>query len=303
MKRFEEGTITIPYPWVEGDPHTIKLITENGIITEGEIAAATLTPEPNWNNFLNYGFIGFYVGIVPIALGLLWYPFMKRFKRKWINALLALTVGLLLFLFVGTLADGFEIGAEAPAVFQGNMVVIIGATLTFLLLVGFDQYQQIKQNAKGHSPFRLALLMATGIGLHNFGEGLAIGSSFALGEAALGTFLIIGFTLHNITEGIGIAAPLLKTKPKLKDFFVLGTVAGAPAILGTWFGGFIFSPIWGALFLGIGAGAILQVIFVITKMLIEDHKKYNEPSISWIDFSSFAIGLLIMYFTAFFVKY
>lgn len=303
LKRFEEGTITIPYPWVEGDPHTIKLITENGIITEGEIAATTLTPEPNWNNFLNYGFIGFYVGIVPIALGLLWYPFMKRFKRKWINALLALTVGLLLFLFVGTLADGFEIGAEAPTVFQGNMVVIIGATLTFLLLVGFDQYQQIKQNAKGHSPFRLALLMATGIGLHNFGEGLAIGSSFALGEAALGTFLIIGFTLHNITEGIGIAAPLLKTKPKLKDFFVLGTVAGAPAILGTWFGGFIFSPIWGALFLGIGAGAILQVIFVITKMLIEDHKKYNEPSISWIDFSSFAIGLLIMYFTAFFVKY
>ncbi|MFP3126610.1 ZIP family metal transporter [Ectobacillus funiculus] len=303
LKRFEEGKVTIPYPWVEGDPHAIKLITENGIVVEGEIAAATLTPEASWSSFLNYGFIGFYVGIVPITLGLLWYPFMKRFKRNWINAILALTVGLLLFLFVGTLADGFEIGAEAPSVFQGNMVVIIGAALTFLLLIGFDQYQQRKEESKSYSPFKIALLMAIGIGLHNFGEGLAIGSSFALGEAALGTFLIIGFTLHNITEGIGIAAPLLRTKPSIKDFLILGTIAGAPAILGTWFGGFIFSPILGALCLGIGAGAILQVIYVITKMLIEDHRTHKEPSVSWLNLSGFTIGLLIMYFTAFFVKF
>ncbi|ASS92906.1 ZIP family metal transporter [Peribacillus simplex] len=303
LERFEEGMVTIAYPWVEGDPHAIKLITENGIITEGEVAAATLTPETTWSNFLNYGIIGFYVGIVPITLGLLWYPFMKRFSRKWINAILALTVGLLLFLFVGTLADGFEIGAEAPSVFQGNMVVIIGASLTFLLLIGFDQYQQRKQKKKGYSPLGLALLMATGIGLHNFGEGLAIGSSFSLGEAALGTFLIIGFTLHNITEGIGIAAPLLKTTPRFRDFLLLGVIAGAPAIAGTWVGGFIFSPIWGALFLGIGAGAILQVIYVISKMLIEDHRTHNEASVSWLNLSGFSIGLLIMYFTAFFVKF
>ncbi|WHY54311.1 ZIP family metal transporter [Peribacillus simplex] len=303
LERFDEGKVTISYPWVEGDPHTIKLITENGIISEGEVAAATLTPEVTWSNFLNYGLIGFYVGIVPITLGLLWYPFMKRFSRKSINGILALTVGLLLFLFVGTLADGFEIGAEAPSVFQGNMVVIIAASLTFLLLIGFDQYQQRKQEKKGYSPFGLALLMAAGIGLHNFGEGLAIGSSFALGEAALGTFLIIGFTLHNITEGIGIAAPLLKTTPRYRDFLLLGVIAGAPAIAGTWVGGFIFSPIWGALFLGIGAGAILQVIYVITKILIEDHRKHNEASVSWLNLSGFAIGLLIMYFTAFFVKF
>ncbi len=303
LNRFDDGKVTIMYPWIEGDPHVIKIITENGIITEGEIAAATLTPEASWSSFLNYGFIGFYVGIVPITLGLLWYPFMKRFNRKWINSILALTVGLLLFLFVGTLADGFEIGIEAPSVFQGNMVVIIGAALTFLFLIGFDQYQYKRQESKGYSPFKLALLMATGIGLHNFGEGLAIGSSFALGEAALGTFLIIGFTLHNITEGIGIAAPLLKTKPSIKDFLILGTMAGAPAILGTWFGGFIFSPILGALFLGIGAGAILQVIYIITKMLIEDHRTHKEPSVSWLNLSGFAIGMLIMYFTAFFVKF
>ncbi|PUB14029.1 ZIP family metal transporter [Paenisporosarcina sp. OV554] len=303
FKRFEEGKVTINYPWVQGDPHVIKIITDNGIITEGEIAAATLTPEKSWSNFLNYGFIGFYVGVVPITLGLLWYPFMKRFSRKWINAILALTVGLLLFLFIGTLADGFEIGAEAPAVLQGNMVVILGALLTFILLIGFDQYQQKRLEKKAFSPFNIALLMAVGIGLHNFGEGLAIGTSFSLGEAALGTFLIIGFTLHNITEGIGIAAPLLKMKPRIRDFVLLGIIAGAPAILGTWFGGFIFSPILGALFLGIGAGAILQVIYVITKMLINDHKKHLEPTVSWLNFGGFAAGLLIMYLTAFFVKY
>jgi zinc transporter, ZIP family len=303
FKRFEEGVVTINYPWVQGDPHVIKIITENGIITEGEITAATLTPERTLSNFLNYGFIGFYVGVVPITLGLLWYPFMKRFSRKWINAILALTVGLLLFLFIGTLSDGFEIGAEAPMVLQGNMVVILGALLTFILLIGFDQYQQKKLQKKAYSPFNIALLMAVGIGLHNFGEGLAIGTSFSLGEAALGTFLIIGFTLHNITEGIGIAAPLLKMKPRIRDFVLLGIIAGSPAILGTWFGGFIFSPILGALFLGIGAGAILQVIYVITKMLINDHKKHLEPTVSWLNFSGFTIGLLIMYLTAFFVKY
>ena len=303
LNRFEDGKITIYYPWVEGDPHTILLISENGIITEAVIDAATLTPEFSWENVLNYGFIGFYVGIVPITLGLIWYPFMKRMKKSWINAILALTVGLLVFLFFGTLFDGFEIGAEAPSVFQGNMVVIICTVLTFLLLIGFDQYQHQRQKRNGFSPLGIALLMAIGIGLHNFGEGLAIGSSFALGEAALGTFLVIGFTLHNITEGIGIAAPLLKSKPKISQFLLLGTIAGAPAILGTWFGGFIFSPIWGAVFLGIGAGAILQVIFVISKMLMEDHKKNHEPVVSWMNFAGFTIGLLIMYFTAFFVKF
>ena len=95
-------------------------------------------------------------------------------------------------------------------------------------------------------------------------------------KAALGTFLVIGFTLHNITERIGIAAPLLKSKPKIRTFVLLGTIAGAPAILGTWFGGFVFSPILGAVFLGIGAGAILQVIVVISKMLMDDYKKKNE---------------------------
>ncbi|QUG43446.1 ZIP family metal transporter [Psychrobacillus sp. INOP01] len=303
FKRFEEGTVTINYPWVYGDPHTIKLITENGIITEAQIAAATRTPERSLSNFLNYGFIGFYVGVVPITLGLLWYPFMKRFSRKWINAILALTVGLLLFLFIGTLVDGFEIGAAAPVVLQGNMVVILGALLTFLFLIGFDQYQQKKQDKHVSSPLNISLLMAIGIGLHNFGEGLAIGTSFSLGEAALGTFLIIGFTLHNITEGIGIAAPLLKTSPRIRDFVLLGIIAGTPAILGTWFGGFIFSPILGALFLGIGAGAILQVIFVITKMLINEHKKHLEPVASLLNLCGFTIGLLIMYLTAFFVKY
>lgn len=303
FKRFEEGIVTINYPWVQGDPHFIKLITENGIITEGAIAAATLTPERSVSNFVHYGFIGFYVGVVPITLGLMWYPFMKRFSRKWINAILALTVGLLLFLFIGTLLDGFEIGAEAPAVLQGNMVVILGALLTFILLIGFDQHQQKKLEKKDSSPLNIALLMAVGIGLHNFGEGLAIGTSFSLGEAALGTFLIIGFTLHNITEGIGIAAPLLKMKPRMRDFIILGLIAGAPAILGTWFGGFIFSPILGALFLGIGAGAILQVIYVITRMLINEHKKHMEPAVTWLNLSGFTIGLLIMYLTAFFVKY
>ena len=122
-------------------------------------------------------------------------------------------------------------------------------------------------------------MIALGIGLHNLGEGLAIGSAFALGEAALGSFLVIGFTLHNITEGIGIAAPLLpssseadpagqqRPQPRFLTFVGLTLLAGSPAILGAWLGGFAFSPLLASIFLGVGLGAIWQVIVEVTRLL------------------------------------
>ncbi len=117
----------------------------------------------------------------------------------------------------------------------------------------------------------VATLIALGIGLHNLGEGLAIGAAFATGAAALGSFLVVGFTLHNITEGDGIAAPLLRGEmPGLLTFFGLAVLAGSPAILGTWIGSLAFSPFLAALFLSLGAGAILQVIWEVSKLLLKD---------------------------------
>ncbi|MUT68689.1 ZIP family metal transporter [Paenibacillus sp. NEAU-GSW1] len=302
LDRFDRATVSIPYPWVEGDPSEIKLITTNGLIFTGEVAAAMKTPEPSTKQFSQYALIGFYVGIVPVGLGLMWYPFLRRFSSKGIQAVLALTVGLLFFLVVDTIQEGLELGAEAPGLYQGTGIVWFGALLSFLLLLAVDQAGSRKSNAALY-PVRVSYKIAGGIGLHNLGEGLAIGAAFASGEAALGSFLIIGFTLHNITEGVGIAAPLLKTKPVWHTFIGLACLAGAPAIIGTWVGAFVFNDTLAALFFGIGAGAIIQVIYAIGKMIAKDAAAAGAPVVTWLNFFGVALGIALMYVTALLVNF
>jgi len=108
----------------------------------------------------------------------------------------------------------------------------------------------------------LATLVAIGIGVHNLGEGLAIGSSLALGELALGTFLIVGFMVHNVTEGLGIAAPVAEGAGSIGvgKLAALALVAGAPAVLGAWIGGFLTNDLLAVLFFAMAAGAALQVV-------------------------------------------
>jgi ZIP family zinc transporter len=299
IERFGQTEIKIPYGWVEAEPYNIVLITTSGLLFSGEVPVAAMTPELDANRFLQYALIGFYVGIVPVGLGLLWFPFMRRFSEKGIQAVLALTVGLLFFLVIDTFQEGFELGAEAPGVFQGTGLVWFAALLSFLFLLAVDQANERKGHASGK---RVAYKIAGGIGLHNLGEGLAIGAAFAAGKAALGTFLIIGFTLHNITEGVGIAAPLLKDRPTWRTFLALAVLAGGPAIIGTWTGGFVFNPTLAALFFGVGAGAILQVVYVISKMIVREANKSGSPAVSWSNFTGLTLGILIMYATAILVN-
>lgn len=297
--RLGKTEVSIPYGWVEGEPYTITLITTNGLLFTSEVAVAALTPVADANRFAQYALIGFYVGIVPIGLGLLWFPFLRRFSDKGIQGILALTVGLLFFLAVDTLQEGLELGADAPGIFQGTGLVWFGALLSFLFLLALDQ----ANDRKGiHNGKQVAYKIAGGIGLHNLGEGLAIGAAFAAGEAALGTFLIIGFTLHNITEGVGIASPLLKDRPTWRTFLTLALIAGAPAIVGTWIGGFVFNDTLAALFFGVGAGAIVQVIYVISKMVIREAAKSGRPAVSWVNLASLTLGIVLMYVTALFVS-
>jgi zinc transporter ZupT len=134
--------------------------------------------------------------------------------------------------------------------------------------------------------------------LHNLGEGLAIGSAFSIGEAALGVFLIVGFTLHNVTEGIGVAAPLVEHRPALKHFVGLALLAGGPAVLGTWIGAFTFSPFWTAVFLAIGVGAIVQVIYEVGRIIWRSQARAGEPGLTWSTYGGLAAGILLMYATA-----
>ena len=297
LSRLESAVIDIPYPWVDGEPLPISLVTTTGVTFPAGVDVAVQSPTTNGRTLLAYALLGIYVGVIPVALGMLWYPFMRRVDRKWMNAILALTIGLLVFLFVDTLFEALELAALAPGVFQGVPVVFFGVLLSLgvLLAVGRRSGEQ--------TPQRVAALIALGIGLHNFGEGLAIGAAFATGAAALGSFLVVGFTLHNITEGVGIVAPLTRVKrPPLHVFLLLALLAGGPAILGTWIGGLAFSPFLAAIFLSIGAGAILQVIWEVSRLLTRDARAAGGSALTWLNFGGLAAGILIMYLTAFLVK-
>jgi zinc transporter ZupT len=147
----------------------------------------------------------------------------------------------------------------------------------------------------------ISYMIALGIGFHNLGEGLAVGAAFALGEVSLGTFLVVGFTLHNITEGVGIAAPVAKQRPPLYHFVLLALLAGGPAILGTWIGGFAFDPLLAVIFLSIGAGAILQVVYEVGRLIIRSSQRDNVSSLAWSNVAGLLVGITIMYLTAFLV--
>jgi zinc transporter ZupT len=314
IPRLGRATVSIPYPWVEAEPHEVVLVTSTGATFAGEVALATLTPTPGAREFLAYGLLGIYVGVIPVALGMLWYPALKGLGRKWLGAILALTLGLLVFLLIDTLLEAFEVAALVPGVFQGIPLVLFAALLTWLALLAIGSRREKGRAAASLPPgVYVAGLIALGIGLHNLGEGLAIGAAFALGEAALGAFLVIGFTLHNITEGVGIVAPLLPggerdgqpqaERPRLRVFVILALMAGLPAVLGTWVGGFAFSPLLALLFLGIGVGAIWQVIVEVGKLLRRYAEVEGTALASWANVGGFLAGIAIMYLTAFFVKF
>jgi zinc transporter ZupT len=316
LPRLGRAVLRVPYPWVEAEPNVLRIVTSTGVTFDGQVAIATETPRPGAREFLAYGLLGVYVGIIPVALGLMWYPVMKRMGRKWLGAILALTLGLLVFLLVDTLLEAFEVAGALPGAFQGIPLVLFAALLTWLALLAIGSGR--RKGAAEQSPARrglyLAALIAFSIGLHNLGEGLAIGAAFALGEAALGSFLVIGFTLHNITEGVGIAAPLVPGKkrdadtaestpaPSVLIFLGLALLAGAPAILGAWIGGFAFSPLLASIFLGMGVGAIWQVLVEVTGLLKGYADQEGASLYSWINVAGFLAGLAIMYFTALLVN-
>ncbi len=290
----DSATIVIPYPWVEDETHAIAIVTETGIVFDGEIAVAVESPAPNAETFGRFALIGFYVGIVPIALGMLWYPFMRRMGPRGLQFVLALTIGLLLFLALDTFQEATEIAAAVPATLDGPLLVPLIALITFLLLITVSS----SRGDGPRSPLGTSYRIAFGIGLHNLGEGLAIGAAFALSEIALGVFLIVGFTLHNVTEGVGIAAPILRDRPPFIHFAGLAALAGLPAILGVWIGGFVYSPFWATIFLAIGVGALAQVIVEVSRLITRWNQRRDGALVSWTTFSGVTAGVAIMYLTA-----
>jgi ZIP family zinc transporter len=259
LGRLRSSTIVVPYDWVEDEPIAVGVTSSTGIETVEEVPAAVLTPQPSAKGFLGYGLIGLLVGVVPVALGLLWLPSLRRADARWLAAFMALTAGLLTFLGVEALFEALELQAVLPSALGGPGVVLLGVAASALGMTFLSA--RLSRGGTGATGLALALLVAIGIGVHNLGEGLAIGTSFATGELQLGAFLVIGFMVHNLTEGLGIATPASGVRRvTFLQLAALALVAGAPAILGTWIGGYASSDLLAPIFFALAAGAALQVV-------------------------------------------
>lgn len=293
--RLARSTITIPYPWIEGEAHHIVLITSTGVTFDHEIGVAMETPRTTARTLWTFTLVGLFVGVIPVALGLTWLPFLSGLGQRWIDFFLSLTAGLLVFLGVDALEHAFEISGDVPGAFQGLGLIVLGVVGVLVTLSVVDG---VLRRRRGGDLSRLyvAGLIALGIGLHNLGEGLAIGAAFSIGEVGLTTFLIVGFMVHNITEGLGIVSPLARSRPTIGSLVWLGALAGVPTIIGAWSGGLAYSPVLAVLFLAIGAGAIVQVVWEIGKLL-QRSGRIGEP----LNALGFAAGVALMYLTGLFV--
>ncbi len=297
VERLGRATVNIPYPWVQDEPLAIALISSTGIVFETEVDVATFSPQVGGEFLATFTLLGVYVGVLPVLIGLIWFPFLRRLSTRWLNFFLSLTIGLLLFLGVESVAEAIEDAGGVAGAFQGIGLATVGFILAFAAISVVDRWREL-QGSTGVAALALTYSIGVGIGLHNFGEGLAIGAAYASGAIALGTFLVIGFAAHNTTEGLAIAAPLARGESSLRrllpHLIAAGLIAGVPAIFGTWLGGFAFSPIWSTLFLAVGAGAIFQVVWQIARMMAATPSGSLASGLNAI---GLGVGLLIMYGT------
>ncbi|CAE6493966.1 ZIP family metal transporter [Candidatus Nitrosotenuis uzonensis] len=293
LARFEAAKVRIPYSWNEAEPYEIGLTVHDGTRFSSSVTAAAPAMKPSLELVSYFAIIGTYVGIIPVLIGLLWFPFIAKMSRAKYTFFLAITVGLLIFLGIDAIEEGVEISAQRLAgAFNGQLLIATVTICSFVALYYISERLVSRVSAASKS-VAIALMVAIGIGLHNLGEGLAIGAAIGLGEVALSTFLIVGFTIHNTTEGLAIAAPMARQKPMIAKLAAMGLIAGAPAIFGAWIGGFEYSPVASIIFLSVGAGAIFQVVAVILNWIRRDGSLLSAPIVAGI-----AIGMIIMYITS-----
>ena len=278
--RLESATIRLEQRWVEGEAYEVALITSAGGTITHAIPVAVETPATGLSFFALMALLGIYVGVIPVALGMLWLPWIRRIPPGWLRGVMAITVGLLAFLAIDTTLEGFELAGTGSQAFGGAALVLVGGAVSYLLLAGVSEWLTQRHRAAraaGASGAELALLVAVGIGLHNLGEGVAIGSAYSAGALALGAFLVVGFALHNTTEGLAIVAPVAHLRPSPGRLAALGLIAGGPAVLGAWIGAAAFNTSVAAFLFGFGAGAILQVIVALAPSLRDGEGRTLHP--------------------------
>jgi ZIP family zinc transporter len=300
IQRLGTAVVTLDYPWIDGEAYEIALLSSNSIPFATSIPVAVATARASAGTLWSFTLIGLYVGILPVLLGMLWLPALRRVGPATLSFVTAATVGLLLYLGLDAVAEALEMAAGLSATYQGVGIVGIGIAGTWVLLDALSRRQRSVGQSETGQRRSLAMVIAVGIGLHNLGEGLAIGAAYAVGAAALGTFLVIGFIIQNITEGLGIVVPIARDKPSLRSLGVLGFIGGAPAIIGAWVGGLMHSQAFSVLFLAIGAGAVFQVAHEIGREMVWKETSGRQRPLA--AFGGVLAGMLVLYLTGVVVK-
>jgi zinc transporter ZupT len=297
LGRLDKADLTVRYPWTEGSAYEVLIVTSTGATIAHEIPVAVETPESDLGFYGLMALLGFYVGVLPVTLGMLWLPFVRRIDPRWLRVLMALTIGLLGFLAIDATLEGLDVAAGGSQALGGTALVFVGGIVAYLVLTAVEAWLQDRKGSAATGGGHIALLVAIAIGLHNLGEGLAIGSAYAVGALALGAFLVIGFALHNTTEGLAIVAPVASRPPSLQRLALLGVIAGAPAMLGAWIGASAFNSSVAALLLGAGAGAIVQVIQQLVPT-IRERKGGTERVLYPASVAGILAGFAVLYITS-----
>lgn len=299
IPRLGKANITLAYPWVKGEAYGLRLFTSSAIPFDYVIDVATETKTADSSTLLSFTLIGLYVGLIPVLLGMLWLPVLRSMSQQWVTFFTAVTIGLLIFLGIDATSEALEQAAAIGGAFQGVGIVGIGIVATFMLLNALSRRQERLTGTGSSRRLSLALMVALSIGLHNFGEGLAIGASFAVGAAALGTFLVVGFIIQNITEGLAIVTPIVNDRPSFLRLALMGVLGGGPAIAGAWIGGLSYSLPASVLFLSVGAGAVFVVVYELLRMIQKDSVQNQMPLTL---FSGVTVGMLTLWVTGLFIK-
>lgn len=299
VPRLGRAVIKVPYPWVQSEAYEVAIFSSNSVAFTTAIDVASETKVADRSTLLSFTLIGLYVGVLPVFLGLFWFPALRRLGPRWMMFLMAITAGLLIYLGIDAVNEALETSIGLGGPFQGVGLIGLGVVVTFMLLDAISRRQVSIGRSEADQRLTVAYMIATGIGLHNLGEGLAIGAAYSVGAATLGTFLVIGFILQNITEGLGIIAPVLRDRPTLSSLAWMGLIGGVPAVVGAWVGGLTYSQPLAVLFLAIGAGAVFEVVYEIGKLIQRDAAKRPMPLTI---FAGVTVGMLLLYVTGLLIK-
>ncbi|MDR4493816.1 MAG: ZIP family metal transporter [Nitrospirales bacterium] len=233
--------------------------------------------------------LGVIAGVFPIYLGIvLALVIAKSLDRNLEGYLTGIATGVLVYLFFDLMHEAVE---QTGAKDFLSWVAFLGSLMVgYIGLVLIEQRQQGRNRTEPSKLF-LPYMIALGMGLHNLGEGLAIGAAYMQGAWVLGGLLIMGFALHNGTEGFAIIGSSGKSKPGLKDIIYMGLLAGLPTCLGTVISGFAVSPYFTIMFFALAAGSLLYVILSLTTIFYTASRRVQ---CSWGIFT----GISLMFVTA-----